>query len=113
MRVSIIFDPSFQGTAGGAVWIVESATNRQWFERKQDLDQQSAVFTPEGGTVGPSAIVRSIWNAQEHYPEWSEITVSGVPLTTDMSAELEGEGVVRETESGFSLARPEVRYTRA
>jgi hypothetical protein len=105
MEISIIFDTAFQGDAAGAVWIVESPQNRQWFEQQAALDEWSAVFTPEGGAIGRAAILRSIWNVQERYPEWSRITVSGVALTDDLTADLVDEGAVIKTEQGFSLAR--------
>lgn len=105
MEISIIFDTAFRGEAAGAVWIVESAENRQWFEQQPALDEWSAVFTPEGGAIGRDAILRSIWNVQEHYPEWSRISVLGAALTDELSTDLLDEGAVFETEQGFSLAR--------
>ena len=105
MKVSIIFDPAFQGIADGAVWIIETPENRQWFERQNGLDKSSAVFTPENGRVGPVAVMRSVWNVQEHYPEWSEINVSGVPLTTELAGDLVSEGIVTGNENGFALKR--------
>ncbi|MGK2911495.1 MAG: hypothetical protein ACSLE1_17085 [Sphingobium sp.] len=105
MKISVIFDLTFQGTASGAIWIVESDENRRWFNRQEELDEWSAVFTPEGGEVGRTAIMRTIWNVQEHYPKWSEIAVSGVSLTSDISSDLKEEGGIRENEQGFSLIR--------
>ncbi len=63
------------------------------------------MFTPEGGEIGRDAILRSIWNVQEHYPRWSRINVSGVSLTSDLAATLHDEGTVAVTDQGFSLAR--------
>lgn len=105
MEISIIFDTAFQGQAAGAVWIVESEENRWWFERQTNLDDWSAVFTPDGGEIGRAAIVRSVWNVQEHYPDWSRIDVCGVALTDEVSNDLRIEGKVIETGEGFSLAR--------
>jgi hypothetical protein len=105
LEISIIFDTPFQGQVASAVWIVESDENRRWFEKQPDLDAGSAVFTPEGGKVGHEAILGSIWNVQEHYPEWSRISVSGVVLTYELSNELRGDGSMMETERGFALDR--------
>jgi hypothetical protein len=105
MEVSIIFDAAFQGHAAGAVWIVDTAENRRWFDKQADLDAGSAVFTPEGGKVGRDAILRSIWNVQEHYPDWSQIIVTGVPTTIELSDDLRDEGAVIATKQGFTLAR--------
>lgn len=105
MEISIIFDTAFRGQATGAVWIVESAENRQWFERQTSLDSQSAVFTLEGGEIGRAAVSRSIWNVKEHYPEWSRIKLTGIALTDELSADLREEGTALENADGFSLIR--------
>ncbi|MBM7407554.1 MULTISPECIES: hypothetical protein [Sphingomonas] len=105
MEISIIFEPAFQGQKAGAVWIVESDENRRWFKKQSDLDAGSAIFTPEGREIGHEAILRSIWNVQEHYPDWSRITVSGVVLTNELSRELRDEGDMMEMEEGFALVR--------
>jgi hypothetical protein len=105
MEIAIIFDTAFRGEPASAVWIVESDANRRWFEQQTKLDEWSAVFTPEGGEIGCAAILRSIWNVQEHYPEWARIDVFGVLLTNDLASELREEGVVTETAEGFSLSR--------
>lgn len=105
MEISIIFDTAFHGQAAGAVWIVESDENRGWFEKQSDLDAGSAMFTPEGGKIGREAILRSIWNVQEHYPAWSRISVNGVILTQELSSELRDEGNLTGTGKGFVLAR--------
>jgi hypothetical protein len=105
MEISVIFDIAFQGRASGAVWIVESDNNRRWFERQPDLDAESAVFTPERGEIGREAILRAIWNVQEHCPDWSRISVSGAILTHELSTELRDEGSTMDTEQGFTLTR--------
>jgi len=105
MEVSIIFDAAFQGHTTGAVWIVDTAENRRWFDKQADLDAGSAVFTPEGGKVGREAILRSIWNVQEHYPDWLQIIVTGVSPTIELSDDLRDEGNVIATKQGFAVAR--------
>ncbi|GGE16948.1 hypothetical protein GCM10011529_24260 [Polymorphobacter glacialis] len=104
MEVCIIFDMAFHAQAAGAVWIVKSAKNRRWFDKQSDLDAGSAVFTPEGGEA-LGAILRSIWNVQEHYPDWSQIIVTGVATTKELTDELLVEGSVMVTERGFTLVR--------
>jgi hypothetical protein len=105
MEIAIVFEAAFQGEAGCSVWIVESPKNRDWFAHQAGLDKGSALFTPEGGVVGRAAVVRSIWNVQEHYPRWSKITVVGVLFTPDLEAALCDEGLITVTNQGFSLAR--------
>ncbi|MBM7406174.1 MULTISPECIES: hypothetical protein [Sphingomonas] len=105
MEISIIFEPAFQRQKAGAVWIVESDANRRWFKKQSDLDAGSALFAPEGGETGHEAILRSVWNVQEHYPDWSRITVSGVVLTKELARELRDEGNMMGTEEGFALVR--------
>ena len=105
MEVSIIFDTTFRGRAAGAIWIVDSDENRRWFDKQCDLDAGSSVFTPEGGEVGREAILRSIWNVQEHYPDWSRIIVTGVATTKEVRDGLRKEWNVRVTEQGFALVR--------
>ncbi|WP_416464762.1 hypothetical protein [Sphingomonas sp. VDB2] len=103
MEISIIFDTAFQGRAAGAVWIVQSDENRRWFDKQSDLDSGSAIFIPEGGEIGRDAILRSIWNVQEHYPDWSRINVYGAVLTKELASELRDEGNAMETDKGFAL----------
>ncbi|MBB5714179.1 hypothetical protein [Sphingomonas aerophila] len=105
MEVSIIFDAAFQGQATGAVWIMDTDENRRWFDRQSDLDAGSAVFTPEGGELSRGAILRSIWNVQEHYPDWSRIIVAGAPSINELKDELRDEGNLTMTEQGFVLVR--------
>jgi hypothetical protein len=105
MKISIIFDPTFQGQTTSAVWIIESDENRRWFERQTHLDEGSAIFTPEGAEVGRAAILRSVWNVQEHYPNWSQIDVIGVVFAGELSSDLRNEGRIIETDMGFSLVR--------
>ncbi|WP_428970384.1 hypothetical protein ACQR50_07220 [Sphingomonas sp. Xoc002] len=105
MQVSIIFDAAFRSYAAGAVWIVDTAENRRWFDKQVDLDARSAVFNLEGGMVGREAILRSIWNVQEHYTDWSQIFVIGVPTNIELSDDLRDEGKVIATKQGFALAR--------
>ncbi|MBB3909626.1 hypothetical protein [Sphingomonas desiccabilis] len=104
-EISIIFEPAFQGQKAGAVWIVESDENRRWFKKQSDLDAGSALFAPEGKEIGHGAILRSVWNVQEHYADWSRITVSGVVLTNELARELRDEGNIVGTEEGFALVR--------
>jgi hypothetical protein len=105
MEISIIFEPAFQGQKAGAVWIVESDVNHRWFKTQSNLDAGSALFAPEGGEIGHEAILRSVWNVQEHHPDWSRITVSGVVLTNEVARELRDEGNIMGTEEGFALVR--------
>jgi hypothetical protein len=105
MEISIVFDTAFKGSAAGAVWIVESVNNRQWFERQSVLDEGSAVFMPANGEIGLAAIRRAIWNVQEHYPEWSLITVSGVSLTADLARGFREEGHLAQIDQGFTLTK--------
>ena len=87
------------------MWIVDSAENRRWFDKQSGLDAGSAVFAPEGGKVGRGSILRSIWNVQEHYPNWSRIIVTGVPAINELPDELRDEGTLVVTERGFALVR--------
>jgi hypothetical protein len=105
LEIAIVFGSGSQIDARGSVWIVDSPDNRNWFAQQEGLDGGSAVFTPEGGEIGQAAILRSIWNVQEHYPQWSQINVSGVLLTPDLTAALQDEGAVAAIDQGFSLTR--------
>jgi hypothetical protein len=105
LEIAIVFGSASQTNARGAVWIVDSPENRDWFAQQEGLDGGSALFTPEGGEIGQAAILRSIWNVQEHYPQWSRINVSGVSITPDLTAALQDEGAVGAIDQGFSLTR--------
>ncbi len=93
MDVTVIFDPAYDGEASGAVWIVESPMNRLWFDRsRKHLDDSSAVFFGEGGSITDGAIRRVIWNLDDHYPAWRRIDLIGAPevsgeLLADLAAE--------------------------
>lgn len=105
MEIAIIFHTASRADACGAVWVVDSAENRIWFARQEGLDEGSAVFKPEGGEIGPAAVLRAIWDVEEHYPDWSRINVSGTSLSPDLLTALRDEGTVETTDHGFSLAR--------
>ncbi len=105
MEITIIFDFAFNGRAEGAVWIVQSDENRRWFDNQHELDAESAIFTLEGGELGHDAILRAIWNVQEHYPHWTRIRIRDVVLTSPISHALRDEGVIIEMERGFALVR--------
>ncbi|MCH4090324.1 hypothetical protein [Acetobacter sp.] len=105
MDVSIIFETVFQGSSVGSVWIVESPENRRWFERQTGLDGESALFTFRNSENVSDMVLGAIWNVQEHYPEWSQITVIGMSLTPDLVKALRDETRVTATSKGFSLSR--------
>jgi len=105
MEITIIFDFAFNGRAEGAVWIVQSDENRRWFDNHHELDTESAIFTLEGGELGHDAILRAIWNVQEHYPHWTRIRIRDVVPTSAISHALRDEGVIIEMERGFALVR--------
>ncbi|PXA98078.1 hypothetical protein DMC47_10465 [Nostoc sp. 3335mG] len=94
MDVTVIFDPTYDGEATGAVWIVESSMNRLWFDRsRKHLDDSSAVFSVGGGAITDGVIQRVIWNLDDHYPAWRRIDLIGAPEVSGELADLAAEGL--------------------
>ena len=125
MRVFLIFEPAYDGEAPDAVWISDTAPNREWFEGNLPrLDAQSAIFpipcdmldtvirsVTDRNNLGwryettETAAIQMVWNVQDHHPEWTEITVTGVPLTPKIAADLKDGGLLAPTAAGFRLTR--------
>lgn len=105
MEVSVIFDPAFDGKTGPAVWIIDTPANRSWFDRQPALDAGSAVFRVDRYPSMDAAVVHMIWNAQEHHPAWQTIVVIRADLTTVVAADLQGDGLITVTSTGFKLER--------
>jgi hypothetical protein len=105
MEVDVIFDPTFQGHTGKAVWIIETPANRTWFDAQRDLDPNSAIFSVARYSVVDSAVLHVIWSAQEHHPAWERIEVTGVSLTPSITAEFNDVSQISATSAGFRIER--------
>jgi hypothetical protein len=70
MNVSAIFNNEYDGDVSGAVWLVDTAKNRNWFAQQIDLDPSSALFFTERYETKEKALCYMIWSIQDHYPEW-------------------------------------------
>jgi len=90
VKVVIEFGAHRDEDVADAVWIVDSAANRAWFETLSGhIDPNSAVFQK---TSDPLAIV---WHVFEHHPSWREIDVNGAPLTDAIEQGVSPEAVVQ------------------
>ena len=101
MKVLALFDPAYTGPASGAVWLKDTQENRAWFERHhRTLETNSALFL-EG--LSPDYVIRQI---VEHYPDWTEIVVVGLPAPAHI-AEAAGPDAVltNQASDGFNLSR--------
>ena len=104
MKVSAIFDYEYDGLASGAVWIVDSEQNREWFNRRFDkLDSSSAIFFRDKRKSIAEVLYQLVGNIVDHHPEWTSISVSGLKI-----ADLAGDDYLRdfeieEAENGFVL----------
>ena len=99
MKVLVQFDEHFAGAPADAIWIVDSSSNREWFERhSRAIDQNSAVFV-----AGSELTI--IWHVFDHHPSWDVIEVEGWPLTADIVDALKQDAGVARTENGFRLSR--------
>ncbi len=105
MKVSVIFDPAFVGSADDAAWIMDTPANREWFERQPNLDAGSAIFMVDRYPSLEEAAINMIWNAQEHHPTWKTISVEGIALTPRITEALAHEGRIIGKPSGFALHR--------
>jgi hypothetical protein len=101
MKVLIVFEPAYAGKPCDAVWIVDSPENRAWFERHSaDIDHNSAVFNPASDPLN------ILWNVFEHHPTWTEVTVSGKRMTSEIASGVADEASIQsETGEGFCLKR--------
>jgi hypothetical protein len=106
MDISIIFDLAFTGEANRVAWIIDTPQNRDWFERQTNLNAASAIFSTDRYPALKTAAVQMVWNAQQHSPAWTKVDVIGVPLTDQIAADLDGEGCVTATATGFQINRP-------
>jgi len=105
MNISAIFDTEYNGNASGAVWLVESETNRNWYDRQSDLDPSSALFLTEMYGTSEIAVCHIIWSIQDHYSDWSTITVIGTELSRLINDEIKNDGNITATQDGFILNR--------
>lgn len=101
MKVLVLFDPHYNGDPADAVWIIESAENRKWFEaHAQSFDQNSAVFKADIDLI---TILSDVF---EHHPMWTEIDVQGQSLTKEVADDIASDAVATIAEEGFRLSRP-------
>jgi hypothetical protein len=105
MDVSIIFEPNFHGETGPAVWIINTPSNRAWFEGRQGLDPGSAVFSNVEIPVADEDVVQTIWTAQQHHFDWQNINVYGHTLSSILRDHLADEGLLIPTQNGFVVSR--------
>lgn len=101
MQVRVILDEAYSGPASDAVWIIDTPTNRSWFEQHtDDIDPNSAIF---GQNV---SLLTVIWHVFDHHPDWTEIVVSGAPLTPAIKQAVEPDAfIANEGSDEFKLAR--------
>ena len=101
MKVLIVFEPSYAGSAMDAVWIIDSPSNRAWFQSHSTrIDHNSAVFN------AASDALNILWTVFEHHPAWTEIVVRGEPVTVEIASDMVGVASIHgETRDGFSLKR--------
>ncbi len=106
MDVKIIFDEAFSGEVDGAVWIIDTPSNRRWYAAGHGACPGSAIFQTDRYPIRDDAVIRMIWNAQEHNPDWTALTVIGAALTHRISDKVGGDGRLTEETAGFTLSRP-------
>ncbi|MGR3376761.1 hypothetical protein [Salipiger abyssi] len=106
MEIQAIFEKSFSGPPGDAVWIVESASNRNWFaSAKRNLDPNSAIFSLERYRSVDHALCHVVWGIKDHFPRWQSIHVLGLPPALLIPAEMEQEGRWVRRPDGLVLHR--------
>lgn len=105
MNVSAIFQHQYDGELSGAVWIMDTTSNRVCFEGTTDLDPNSALFSTESYATLQSALCGIIWSIQDHYPDLETISVIGVDLDTSMTRILQDGYETETTSNGFICRR--------
>jgi hypothetical protein len=91
---------NYTGAAADALWIIDSASNREWFGRNGPaIHPNSAVFAPDSN---PISIIDHVFT---HHPTWTAIEVQGRQLTPEMAEEFRHLASIRETQTGFNLSR--------
>lgn len=101
MKVLVTFEKAYAGRTFDAVWIIDSAENRAWFERQAaKIDVNSAIFNP---AADPQHL---FWSVFEHHPRWTEIVVRGIEPTSDLAGSVPPEAILNSHEGDtFSLVR--------
>jgi len=106
MEILAIFDESYSGAPGDAVWIVDSVSNRNWFAMAQSrLDENSAIFSWERYSSLESALCYMIWGIHDHFPDWQRILVVGWPPDRSLPIEMQEEGRWERRPDGLVLYR--------
>ncbi|PTS81812.1 MULTISPECIES: hypothetical protein [unclassified Caulobacter] len=113
MHVVIAFTPDYGATddleLGDAFWLVDSPANRAAAEvqrRERGTDPNSAIFRSTGAPVTPDDVLAMLGNVDLHHPDWTSITVVGVPPTSDLLGHLHSQRLATEAKApGFVLRR--------
>jgi len=105
MKISAIFQPEYTGDVTGAVWIIASDANKQWFEQRSDLDPESALFHAEKHDTQEDAVCHLVWGIQEHFLNWETIAVIGLQLTRSLGDVLHKDGRTTSKYDGFILSK--------
>ena len=101
MKVLVVFDPLYKGDSADAVWIIESAENRKWFdEHARSIDQNSAVLG------SGNELLTILLQVFDHHPTWTDIVVHGRPFTNEVAAEIATDTAATIARDGFKLSRP-------
>lgn len=101
MVVSVIFDKDFRGELSGAVWLLDTPENRIQFEKSNDLDPNSALFSGSDFSNSRYELAQLFGSIHDHYPDLEGIAVVGIKLNTLIASELWDDYVVEEREDGF------------
>lgn len=112
MNVSAIFQKHYEGELSGAVWIIDSASNRARFEGSTEIDQNSALFSMDNYKTLQSALPEIIWNIHDHYPDLEAVFVVGVDFETSLVKNLQDDYDIELTTGGFickPMKRTQVR----
>lgn len=93
MKIAAILDPEYAGEADGAVWIVNSPANEDWFhQHRATLDENSALFFADYSDCPKATVCEMIQGIKDHYPDWLSIFVLGVEATASLVDVLNEEG---------------------
>lgn len=106
MDIQAIFDKAYTGQPSDGVWIIDSPSNRTWFEAaKASLAPNSGLFLAERYLSDEDALCYVIWSIFEHFPDWRSIFVVGLPPTILVPNVLMQEGHWETQPEGFVLHR--------
>lgn len=101
MRILVEFGDFCGDQVVDAAWLINSPKNIIWLQNHaNELDSNSACF--DEGMLPLTAI----WHVFDHHPDWTEIIIRGVVVTSEIEEGIKPDAIVLSRLSNeFQLVR--------